>query len=100
MVRLTAFHPCIAENKWHYEPGDTKEGGSKKFILVHQTPEEQRMLRKYGHTVGMDATYKTTIWGFPLVLLVVVDNHRHGYPVGIAFLQTEESSQYAEVLRV
>eukprot|EP00198_Chlamydomonas_reinhardtii_P012072 XP_001701409.1 predicted protein [Chlamydomonas reinhardtii] len=44
-----------------------------------QLPEQQRMLKLYGDTiVSMDATYKTTKWGFPLFLITVVDNHGHG----------------------
>jgi len=57
------------------------------MLLVHQTPFQQQMMAKYGRTiVGMDATYKTNLWGLPLILVVVVDNHGHGFPVASAFV--------------
>ena len=67
--------------------------GSSKLLLVHQTPHQLRMLKLYGNTiVGMDATYKTNKHGFPLFIISVVDNHGHGYPVGI-FVVEDEAQQ-------
>lgn len=88
-----------AGSKWFYRPGDGSDGPAK-MLLVHQTPTQARMLSKYGDTVGMDSTYKTNVWGFPLVLWVIVDNHRHGYPVGMALVQSEEGGVLAQALGV
>lgn len=88
-----------ADNEWLYEPGDGPNG-SQKMLLVHQSPFQKRMLKKYGNlSVGMDATYKTNLWGFPLINIVVVDNHGHGFPVATALIQSEEGSLIAGVLR-
>lgn len=69
------------------------------MLLVYQSAEMQKMLQKYGGTiVGMDGTYKTNCWGMTLQLIVVVDNHGHGYPAALAILQNEKQEQIAEVL--
>jgi len=89
--------PCAAAGThWCYRAG----GVTTPMLLVHQTPFQQYMMRKYGGTiVGMDCTYKTNLWGLPLVLLVVADNHGHGYPIASACIQREEQGQLAEVLQ-
>ena len=89
-----------AENKWFYRQGDGPDG-NVPMLLVHQTPFQQKMMAKYGGTiVGMDATYKTNLWGLPLLLIVVVDNHGHGYPIASAFIQSEEKGQLSEVFNL
>jgi len=90
----------FVENKWFYRQGDGPDG-NVPMLLVHQTPFQQKMMAKYGGTiVGMDATYKTNLWGLPLLLIVVVDNHGHGYPIASAFIQSEEKGQLSEVLNL
>jgi len=75
---VNSFVMCT-DAKWSYTPGDGVRG-QKKMVLVHQTIEQQKMMQKYGGTiVGMDATYGTNLWGFPLLLITVIDNHNHGF---------------------
>ena len=38
------------------------------------------MLALHGCIVGMDATYRTTQWGLPFFVLVVINAQNHGYP--------------------
>jgi hypothetical protein len=86
------------KNLWFFRAGNGPQG-TQPMLLVHQTPFQQEMMAKYGGTiVGMDATYKTNLWGLPLVLIVIADNHGHGYPIACAFIQREEQGQLAEVL--
>jgi hypothetical protein len=74
------------------------EHGSK-FMLVSQTKQQQRLMRLYGSKIiGMDATYKTNKWGFPMFLLNVVTNHGKGFPVGIFFIEEETTEMIAEAL--
>ena len=66
------------------------------MCLVFQSVKMQEMLQKYdGTIVGMDTTYKTNLWGLPLLLIVVIDNHGHGYRVALAFIQHERQEQIA-----
>ena len=96
----TPYFTISAENKWFYRQGDGPDG-TVPMLLVLQTPFQQKMMAKYGGTiVGMDATYKTNLWGLPLVLIVVADNHGHGYPIASAFIQSEEKGQLSEVLNL
>ncbi len=70
------------------------------MLLVYQTPFQRLALANYGGTiVGMDATYKTNLWGLPLILVVVADNHGHRFLVICAFIQREEQGQLDEVLK-
>ena len=114
----TPYFTISAENKWFYRQGDGPDSpdgpdgqdgqdgpdgpdGNVPMLLVHQTPFQQKMMAKYGGTiVGMDATYKTNLWGLPLLLIVVADNHGHGYPIASAFIQSEEKGQLLEVLNL
>ena len=70
------------------------------FLLVHQTQKQKHMLQRYGSTiVGMDATYKTSQYGFPMFLLNVVTNHGRGHPVALFFVQEETGEAIAAALR-
>jgi len=76
-------------------------GDGQPFLLVMQTAEQRRMLQLYGQTiVGMDATYKTNQWGFPLFMLNVVTNRGKGYPVAVFLLEQEDGSRIAEALKL
>jgi hypothetical protein len=59
------------------------------------------MLQLYGQTIiGMDATYKTTKWGFPLFLMNVVTNHGNGYPVALFLVQEETGDMIEEAIMI
>jgi hypothetical protein len=91
--------PEHASEKWLYRAGDGE--GRATMLLVHQTPDQQAMLLKYGqYAVGMDATYKTTMWDIPMFVLSVVTNHGTGYPVALFFVEHETADAIAEALRV
>lgn len=71
-----------------------------KFLLLLQTEHQRHMLNLYGSTVvGMDATYKTSKWGFPLFLINVVTNHAKGVPVAMFLVQEETTSMIMTALQ-
>ncbi len=73
---------------------------TQKFLLVHQTAHQKRMLELYGKViVGLDATYKTSKWGFPLFLMNVVNNHGKGIPVALFFVQQETTEMVTLALK-
>ncbi len=87
-------HP---EDRWFYQPSNPQL--DQPFLLVFQSARQRAMLEKYGSTiVGMDATYKTSKWGFPLFLMNVVTNHGKGYPVALFFVQEETGTAIASAL--
>eukprot|EP00983_Pelagomonas_calceolata_P077370 1153830-Pelagomonas_calceolata.AAC.1 len=87
------------DDRWHLQLENPAIG--QDFLLVVQTSEQRRMLELYGNVaVGMDSTYKTTMWGFPMFLLSVVDNHGHGFPVAMFIVQREDSSTIAQALKL
>jgi hypothetical protein len=48
----------------------------------------------------MDATYRTTQYGLPMFVMTVVDNHGHGQPIALFFVQEETGDSIAEVLQI
>jgi hypothetical protein len=46
----------------------------------------------------MDATYKTSKWGFPLFVINVVTNDRKGHPVAMWLVESEDTASIAEAL--
>lgn len=86
-------------NRWHFRPANKARG--ERMLLVHQTEDQQRMLLMYGQNiVGMDATYKTSKWGFPLFMINVVTNHGRGFPVAMFVVQEEDQVAVAEALEM
>jgi hypothetical protein len=73
----------------------------QSMLLAYQTGWQRDLLRRYGSTiVGMDATYKTHKWGFPLFLCNVVTNNRRGHPVALFLVQSKDATSIAEALSV
>jgi hypothetical protein len=84
---------------WHFRAYD--KARQQRLLLVHQTKRQQRLLRLYGNNiVGLDATYKTTKWGFPLFLINVVTNHGRGFPVAMFMVQDEDQWAVTEALQM
>ena len=84
-------------DRWFFRP----KSESQSMLLVSQTAAQRRMLQLYGNkVVGMDATYKTSKWGFPMFMLNIVTNHGHGYPVALFFVEREDGASIAEALQV
>jgi hypothetical protein len=97
VANYVALESIMNPNSWYIR----QSTATHPFILVHQTRQQKQMLKLYGGTiVGMDATYKTTKWKFPLFLINVVTNHGHGYPVALFILQEETSVCIGEALRI
>lgn len=65
---------------------------SQSLMWVHQTTEQQRLLKLYGDEICLlDATHKTTRYGLPLFFVVVKTNI--DYQVIGSFVIAEESYQ-------
>lgn len=71
----------------------TALNGKGGTLLLAMTPEQQRMLIRFGHITCIDATYKVVQWGLPFSMLVVVDEHQQAFPV--AYFMTEHETQEA-----
>ena len=72
----------------------------QKFLFVHQTTWQRRLLSKYGNDICLlDATYKTTWYALPLFFLAVKTNV--DYQVVASFvLQDESADSIKEALQV
>lgn len=85
-----------AGDSWYIQ----ESTATQKFLLVHQTAHQKSMLERYGKViVGLDATYKTSKWGFPLFLVNVVNNHGKGLPVALFFVQQETTEMVTLALK-
>jgi hypothetical protein len=59
------------EGLFHFHPSTEDD----KFVFVHQTPHQQRMLQKYGNELCcLDATHKTTKYALFMFFIVVKTN--------------------------
>ncbi|KAK3269730.1 hypothetical protein CYMTET_21839 [Cymbomonas tetramitiformis] len=67
-------------------------------LLIVMTRKQKRMLRRYGDIVGIDATYRTNMWGLSLYLLTVVTAQGKGYPVCFFLPSGETKEALVEVL--
>lgn len=67
-------------------------------MIVVATQKRSRMLVRFGQIVGMDATYKTVMWGLPFFILCVVNAQGQAYPAAYFWLSSETKEGIAEVL--
>ncbi len=78
-----------------------QSNGSDKMLALYQTKQQQRILLLYGQTVvGMDATYKTTKWGFPMFIISVRTNHGRAHPVAMFVVEQETGEMITEALKM
>ncbi|XP_048063954.1 uncharacterized protein LOC125278667 isoform X3 [Megalobrama amblycephala] len=76
---------------------EEKESIQNTFLFVHQSQEQQRLLKRYGDMVLLDATYRTTKYALPLFLVVVRTNV--GYkPVAEFICENESTMAISEAL--
>ncbi|XP_038049691.1 uncharacterized protein LOC119723202 [Patiria miniata] len=92
----SSFHLRKCQEK----SGDEEEDDTGHlFLFVHQTQQQQELLRRYGEMVLLDATYKTSKYALPLFIMAVRTNI--GYiPVAEFVLEEETSRSIAEALHV
>ena len=74
----------------------------QKFLFVHQTTWQRRLLSKYGNDIcSLDATYKTTWYALPLFFLAVKTNVYYQVNLWHHFaLQDESTDSIKEALQV
>ena len=69
-----------------------------RTMIVCMTPEQKRLLAKFGEITGIDATYKVDMWGLPFFVLVVVNAQGKGYPAAFFWISSETTEAIAEAL--
>ena len=75
-------------------------GSADKFLFVHQTQWQEKLLNRYGNEICLlDATYRTTKYSLPLYFLCVPTNV--GYITVASFIiETEDSSSIEEAMTI
>lgn len=82
------------------EKDDEALGTEKKsFLFIHQSTQQQQLLKKYGELVLIDATYKTTKYALPLFLLVVRTIVSY-VPIAEFILETERTENILQALQI
>ncbi|XP_065891799.1 uncharacterized protein [Dysidea avara] len=77
------------------------EVSSQPFLLVFQTPQQQKWLIMYGNVVTcMDAIYKTNRYAFPCFFLVVKTSIGVGIVVGTIIPQFETADLISEGIKI
>ena len=73
--------------------------GQQGLLYIHQSPDQRRLLAKYGEMVLVDATYKTMTYALPLFVVCVRTNV--DYMVVATFVtQFEDMESISEVLDI
>ena len=91
-----SFTTTQSESDDEYDLGET---ASNQFLFIHQRAAQKRILSKYDDIGLLDATYKTTKYSSPLLLLVVRTNV--GYMTVVEFIyEVETGSAISEVMRI
>eukprot|EP00959_Pyramimonas_sp_CCMP1952_P183179 3829733-Pyramimonas_sp.AAC.1 len=67
-------------------------------LLLFLSEDQKRMLRRYGSTTCLDATYKINKWGYAFFIVAVVDEHRHAFPCAFFIVQHEKAECVGEAL--
>lgn len=79
----------------------SRDFGTDQFLLVIQTPQQQKWLRTYGSIVTcMDAIYKTNRYAFPCFFLVVKTSIGKGRVVGTMIPQFETTELITRGLQI
>jgi len=75
-------------------------GNREKFLYVHQTVWQRRLLMRYGNEIALlDATYRTTKYALPLYFLCVPTNVNY-ITVASFVLETEDRSSIMEAMYI
>ena len=69
-----------------------------RTLILTMTPKQKRMLAVFGAITSIDATYKTSCWGLPFFILVVVDAQGKTYPAAFFWIASETTEAIAEVM--
>ena len=71
-----------------------------KFLYVHQTSSQRRLLQKYGQEITlMDATYRTTQYSLPLYFICVPTNVNY-VTVATFIVESEDTQSLVEALTI
>jgi hypothetical protein len=74
--------------------------GGNKFLYVHQTRWQQKLLERYGNEICLlDATYRTTRYSLPLYFLCVPTNVNY-VTVATFIVESEDTPSLHEALSV
>ena len=99
-VRLAAHCRKTRGDKVFLQLPKDPQKSQDDLILVVLTRSCLYMLSKYGVVFGIDATYRTNKYKFPVFLLVAYDNSRRGQVCGLIVIGKEDAAHLAPALRV
>lgn len=84
------------EDNWLFLP-PIEDG--KEMVIVWQNQEMQRLMKLYPTICFIDGTYGTDAYEHSLVVISIVTNHGHAFPVAFIWLEQEDSRHIAIALR-
>ena len=87
------------DDLFEYRPNTESDDKNSSLLYCHQTMWQQKLLKKYGQIIFLDAMYKTTKYSVPLFFICVKTNV--GYTVVGEFIILDETiSHVSEALSV
>ncbi len=87
------------DDQFLFRPHTSQDGSTTTMLFCHQTKWQKRLLLKYGETVLLDATYRTTRYAMPLFFLCVRTNVNY-IVVGTFVVQNETTTAISEALQI
>ena len=79
------------KHRFHLQKATNDDDG-RQFLFVHQTSDQQRLMKRYGNEICLlDATYKTSRYALPLFFVAVPKNTR--YQVIASFIISSETTE-------
>ena len=79
------------KHRFHLQKATSDDDG-RQFLFVHQTSDQQRLMKRYGNEICLlDATYKTSRYALPLFFVAVPTNTR--YQVIASFIISSETTE-------
>ncbi|XP_065093758.1 uncharacterized protein LOC135714343 [Ochlerotatus camptorhynchus] len=71
---------------------------NKSFRVIFSSKRLLSLLAKF-NIVAADCTFKVTLEGYPLLVVVVIDNMRHAHPVAFGIIAKQEQTDYEFAFR-
>lgn len=84
-------------NETGFVIGSDFDGTTGRFRLVYSS---KKLMSRFStlDVLSADCTFKTTLQGYPLVVVCLVDKMRHAHPVAFASITKQEEADYYFVL--
>ena len=93
------YNPIVVfKQQGNEQNDDTDDLGQNDFLLVIQTEFQRDMMTNFGdNIICVDATYRTNIYDFNLITVMVLDKYGKGIPMAWAVCNREDMCALVQI---